>query len=87
MGVKHRDRSFVVNGARIRAAANADSTTECWRCGKTLLEHADHKTGRKPTWQAGHKPDGTLAAEASTCNTVDGAITGNQQREPHSGWI
>jgi len=75
---------------RITTAANANPSTTCWRCGKTLAQHRPHKTGRAVTWQAGHIVDGNssagYAAEASTCNTSAGATAGNAQRsrEPHS---
>lgn len=51
----------------VRDAANADPTTKCWRCGRTLIEH-----GPGDTWQAGHirssDPTSPLAPEARSCN-------------------
>lgn len=64
----------------IRAAANADPSTRCWRCGRTL---AEHKPG--DTWDAGHIRDGDptspLAPEAASCNRSSGAIDGNRRRQ------
>lgn len=73
--------------------ANNDPTTRCWRCGKTLDEHAPHKDGTRPTWQAGHTRDGDptcqLLPEASTCNTAAGAIARNRRNrnlQPTRNW-
>lgn len=71
--------------AAVRAAANADPFTQCWRCGRTLSQHPPHRTGRPPSWQAGHVRAGDvtspLLAEASTCNTSHGARLGNILRK------
>jgi hypothetical protein len=67
-------------------AARANPLTRCWRCGKTLADHAPHKNGKPASWNAGHTrdidcqlcghthgdPHGPLAPEASTCNTIAG---------------
>lgn len=84
-GAHHRDYAgYIVRARLVRAAANADPTTTCWRCGRRLAEHPPHKTGRTATWQAGHVVDGDnsgpLAPEVSTCNTRAGATLGNLRR-------
>lgn len=76
----------------VRRRANADPSTRCWRCGRTLDQHEPHHDGRPPHWQAGHlidaDPSSPLAPEASTCNTSAGATAGNTGRRrrgnPHS---
>jgi hypothetical protein len=68
----HRRGNCHVTARLVREAANANPKTTCWRCGKTLAEHAPHKSGRPATWTAGHVNDGEaggqLLPEASTCN-------------------
>ena len=78
----------------IRAAANSDTNTRCWRCGLTLAEHPLYPNGRRQRWTAGHLTDGQpdwtltltdLAPEASRCNEEAGAYYGNDKRiEPRS---
>jgi hypothetical protein len=84
----HKDRRYVLASARIRAAANANPNTRCWRCGLTLAEHPNTKTGKPPRWTAGHIVDGDLSAglrpEVDVCNYQAGAAAGNRNREPHS---
>lgn len=73
---------------RLREAANADPTTQCWRCGKTLADHTSHRNGRPAYWTAGHIRDGDptspLAPEASTCNYRAGSIAQRQATEARS---
>jgi len=80
----HYDARYRSDAAKVRASANRDPLTRCWRCGLTLAEHAAHKTGRPPTWDAGHIHDGVpgspLMPEASTCNRTAGAHLGHQRR-------
>ena len=56
----HRRGSYQRDARRLTRLAYADPTTRCWRCGRTLVEHPPHKTGRAPTWQAGHVNDGQI---------------------------
>ena len=83
MNKPHHRGTFQRRADKIRAAAYADPYTKCWRCGRTLAQHPRHKTGRPPTWQAGHVltgvVDGPLAPEASTCNTTHGGRLGGQR--------
>ena len=83
-GAHHRG-TYHVDSRRVRAAANANPGTTCWRCGRTLAEHPPHHTGKPATWHAGHVNDGeingTLRAEASTCNIA----AGNAARARSSG--
>ena len=72
-------------------AANANPDTRCARCGRTLDQHPDTKTGKRPHWTAGHKVDGKIATsvtdyqpEANTCNYAAGATHGNRNRERHT---
>lgn len=90
----HRDPRYVVMSARVRAAANTNPNTRCWRCQRTLDAHPNTRTGRPPRWQAGHTIDGTwittdpwggLRPEVDVCNTSAGAAAGNRRREPHTG--
>jgi len=80
MAPAHRSGDYQRRAAAVRAAAYADPTTRCWRCGKTLDQH---KPGT--TWDAGHVIDGSplsiLAAEASSCNRSAGAAMGNRRRK------
>lgn len=72
----HYRGTYQAEAKRIRALANADPTTRCWRCARTLAEHPNHHNGKPPTWTAGHVNDaqvgGPLAPEASTCNYSHG---------------
>jgi hypothetical protein len=84
----HYKGTYPRRAAAVRAAAYADPSTRCWRCGRTLAAHPPHTTGAAATWQAGHIVDGDssqpLLPEASTCNTSAGATYGNTKREPTS---
>jgi|LakMenEpi03Aug12_release.lakeMendotaPanAssembly.Ray.scaffolds.fasta_scaffold388768_2 hypothetical protein len=75
----HRRGSYQTQAAAVRAAAYADPTTRCRRCGLTLAD----KPG--DTWDAGHIHDGVpgspLAAEHSSCNRSAGATAGNLRRQ------
>lgn len=90
----HRSPAYARQSRLVRAAANADPATRCWRCGRTLPEHPSHKTGAPPRWTAGHvndgQLDGPLAAEASTCNYTAGARLGAARShaglEPSRTW-
>lgn len=77
---RHYGGDYARRARAVRTAANADPSTRCWRCGRTLAQHPRHKTGKAATWQAGHLNDGQeggpLAPEASTCNSVAGAKAG-----------
>lgn len=79
----HRGR-YQQQAAKIRAAANADPTTRCWRCRRTLAQIRVAKP--KARWTAGHIIDGTvdgpLAAECSPCNFAAGARLTNARRDP-----
>jgi hypothetical protein len=72
----HHRGTYHAASAKVRAAANADPETRCWRCGLTLPEHKPHRNGKPATWTAGHttdsQPGGHLAPEASTCNYAAG---------------
>lgn len=78
----HYRGNYHQQAARIRDAANADPTTRCWRCQRTLAE----VQMQKPTarWTAGHLIDGLaggpLAAECSPCNFAAGARRANDRR-------
>lgn len=86
---------FRREGAVLRERAEADPSTRCWRCGRTLVEHEPHASGKPARWQAGHVDDPELAwrtgawrvghtppwlPEVSTCNTRAGARKGNATR-------
>lgn len=88
-GAHHRG-TYHVDSRRVRAAANANPGTTCWRCGRTLAEHPPHRNGAPAHWTAGHIIDGDptspLAPEVSTCNYTAGAVTGNQRRATGYTW-
>ncbi len=75
-GPHHRTPGYVHLSRRLTAAAAADPTTRCGRCGQTLAEHPPHRNGKPATWHAGHvhdgQIDGPLRPEASTCNIAAG---------------
>lgn len=79
----HRGR-YHQQAAAVRRAANANPSTRCWRCGRTLAEIRKAKPHAR--WQAGHLVDGQvggpLAPECSPCNTGAGAAMGNRKRRP-----
>jgi hypothetical protein len=80
----HHRGGYQVQARRVTLAAYADPSTQCWRCGKTLNQHAPHKDGTPARWTAGHLVDGAaggdLAPEASVCNYSAGATAGNRKR-------
>ncbi|MEJ7719808.1 MAG: hypothetical protein WKF58_04925 [Ilumatobacteraceae bacterium] len=80
----HHRGTHQVRARRLVAAAKADPTTKCWRCGLTLAEHRLHKNGKPAFWTAGHlvdgEIDGVLMPEASRCNYEAGAAAGNRRR-------
>jgi hypothetical protein len=79
----HRTGGYHVAARRVRDAANANPATRCWRCGRTLAQHPNHRNGKPPKWTAGHVVDGEVAGrllpEASTCNYQAGARLGNRR--------
>lgn len=66
------------------AAARADPSTRCWRCGKTRDQFGTYSTGRPVDWDAGHviagDPDSPLLPECGRCNRAAGARLGNKRR-------
>ena len=54
----HRGR-YEVAARQVRAIANANPLTLCWRCRKPLNQHRAHRTGKPATWTAGHTVDGS----------------------------
>lgn len=79
------DNDYPRRAKAITDAAKRNPLAVCWRCQRTLAQHPPHKTGRPPTWHAGHIHDGDprspLAAEASTCNQQQGGrTTGHRTR-------
>lgn len=76
--------TFDTQSARVRAAANRNPSTICWRCKRTMAEIRKDKPHAK--WQAGHVVDGqvngVLLAECSPCNASHGAAMGNRKRSP-----
>lgn len=80
----HYTGSYLVRARAVRDAANADPTTRCWRCGKTLAEARRMWPDRNVIWHAGHTVDGNsafpLAPEHSVCNTAAGAAVASRRR-------
>lgn len=82
----HHRGTFQRRAFAVRRAAYADSSTRCWRCGRTLDEHPPTKTGKPPRWSAGHLNDGQvngpLAPEVISCNMAAGARLRQNQPTP-----
>lgn len=78
----HHKGRYQQLAAKIRAAANADPTTRCWRCRRTLAQIRAGKP--RARWTAGHvndgQVDGPLAPECSPCNFAAGARVTNTRR-------
>lgn len=91
-GGAHHSGSYEVRARRVRDAANADPSTRCWRCGKTLAEARKMHPQRNVVWHAGHTVDGNsafpLAPEHSVCNTSAAARETNRKRSmrPSRKW-
>lgn len=83
MAGRHHRGNYPAMARAIRDAANANPTTRCWRCGRTLDQHPTHRNGKPAQWTAGHindgQVDGPLAPEVSTCNYSAGAALGNER--------
>lgn len=79
----HHKGTYHRRSRALVAAANADPTTRCWRCGRTLTEHPPTKSGNPPKWSAGHlidgQAEGPLAPEVLSCNSSAGARLSNQR--------
>ena len=77
----HHRGDYTVRARHVRAIANANPSTLCWRCGRTLHEH-----GPKARWTAGHVIDGEIGGElrpeASTCNYGAGGRLAAERRVP-----
>jgi len=80
----HYRGSFGARSRAVRAAANADPSTRCRRCGLTMAEFVARFPDRKAAWQAGHTVDGhqlsALSPEHAWCNASDGARKRNRVR-------
>lgn len=80
----HHTGPYRSRARAVVAAANADPSTLCWRCKRTLAQHPPHKTGQQARWTAGHINDGQingpLLPEASTCNYTAGAKLGRARQ-------
>lgn len=84
---KHSNPQYRRIAPLIRAAAYANASTTCRRCGLTLAER--RRTHPTDVWQCGHpdRPgDIGYAPEHRSCNTSAGATDGNKRREPHTAW-
>lgn len=83
------DWSFKLRAKPVRDRANADPTTRCWRCGRTLAEVRRAEPGRTVAWHAGHTVTGDrwspLLAECSVCNLRDAAKTTTLKRRSSGG--
>lgn len=83
----HHRGPHQVTARRIKQAADADLTTRCWRCQRTMPEI--RRTKPHAQWQAGHLTDGQVggpyAPECSPCNAAAGArITNNKKQPPRT---
>lgn len=81
---QHYTGSYDQRAKAVRAAANADPSTRCRRCGLTLEERRRANPGKRIVWDAGHLEDGNylspLVPEHSDCNRSAGARLGNAKR-------
>ena len=72
MKAPHHRGTYHTRSQALLAAAKADPTTRCWRCGRTLAEHPPTTRGNPPRWSAGHvvkgQPEGQLLPEVLSCN-------------------
>lgn len=85
----HHKGTYHQQSARVRAAANADPDTQCWKCGRTLAQARRFKP--KAHWCAGHvirgQEGGDLLAECSICSNAEGGRTRtrkSKRRSPRS---
>lgn len=82
----HHMGSHARRSAAVRAAAYANPSTPCARCGRTLDQHPPTKAGNPPTWSGGHATDGEvnglLLPEVLSCNSRAGARLGHKPRGP-----
>ena len=80
----HYRGNYQADARRVRAAAYADPSTRCWRCGHTLDRCKPHRNGKPARWTAGHvidsDPTSPLLPECSPCNKSAGATYGNRLR-------
>lgn len=83
MGELHRSRSYRVRAARLRAAANADPSTTCWRCGGGAVVG--------DPWTAGHVRDSDpwspLRPEHASCNYRAGQALGRSRFRWSEDWF
>lgn len=81
----HYAGSYHVRSRQLKAHANANPETRCWRCGLTRNEYAAIHGDRPARWTAGHIHDGEvegpLMPEHHRCNSSAGATMGNQRRQ------
>lgn len=84
----HHAGPYARQARNLRAAANANPDTRCWRCHLTHAEYAAIHGTTAAAWQAGHVVDGQangqLAPEHARCNHSAGASHGNRLRAPRS---
>jgi hypothetical protein len=75
----HHAGTYHRRAIAVRAAANADPATRCWRCGRTKAQH-------KREWTAGHAVagvvNGQLLPECAECNYRHGALMKNGRLKP-----
>lgn len=83
----HHRGTYHVRSRAVVAAAYADPTTTCWRCGRTLGHHRRTVSGNPPRWSAGHiidgEVDGLLLPEVLSCNSAAGGrLRGRRRPQP-----
>lgn len=70
-GAHHRG-DYHRRSRAVTAAARANPSTRCWRCGRTLQQHGLNTRGNPDWWTAGHMrdadPTSPLLPEANSCN-------------------
>jgi len=63
MKAAHHRGGHQVNAKRVTAVANANPLTLCWRCRRTIWQHAPHSSGEPAKWTGGHTQPGGLDAQ------------------------
>jgi hypothetical protein len=59
----HHSGTHEVASRKVRAVANANPLTLCWRCHRRIDQHVDHHNGKPPRWTAGHTVTASTTAQ------------------------
>jgi len=74
---RHYGGDYHARSKALRAAAYADPSARCWRCGLTMAEFVASFPRRRSEWHADHVVPGDrlspLRPAHASCNTSEGA--------------